>query len=762
MSTDELLKAIVDAETTSTALAAVEQFVAANPAAKWAPIGGRPNNRGIIEVSSNPGRAVVERVTNAIDAVLDAEHDKHGGRPACQSPRQAASAWLNVPENGLSAMTQAERQALAKLVTVRLSPGDGPNKRVIEITDRGTGLSADDMPKTILSLNESNKVQKPHLAGTYGQGGSATFASSDLSLIASRVAESDEISFTVVRFDPPPDDAIKGGSYVYLTIEGKVLTTVAPKDFQASGTRCIHFGYDLTKFTSPIGPSSVYGLLQQVMFHPVLPIWFDNRVHGWRRVIKGSRNALSGAVDEGDSKGPDLAHSMLMFYVSLGDYGRVGIEYWLLEKPEKRNKRPTQAFVDPSKPIVLTLNGQNQDEMTVRVVKQEAELPFLSQRLICHIDCNSLTPAALRNLFSSNREGARRGAVYDLLEKELVAALRSDDELSRLNAEARDARHRDEDQEVSERMRKEVAKLLRIQGFDVTTVTGAVEGGPDPDPRPSPRPRSPRPAPKPIELKEPPTYIKIVWPEGESINLYPGQRRYVRIETDAHSSHHDPKDPNKSHINIVVAGATLQFSGSTALQSGRMRAIVSSAEDAVRGGVGCLHVELRVPGQPTLSDARDLVIVEPPTTKGAKQQIVMPPFNVEPVDGPDDPTWNNLGWPENVSAIASQAVRVEGKLTVYYSKVFPRYVEYARKLEANDPTLAESFDARYRIWLAVHSLILDKEMSEHAAGTPGDGESVPDDDRAEEMERAERCRFATIAAMFAAQEVKHPVPADDD
>ena len=36
------------------------------------------------------------------------------------------------------------------------------------------------MKDTILSLNESNKIQKHYLAGTYGQGGSSTFAFSSM------------------------------------------------------------------------------------------------------------------------------------------------------------------------------------------------------------------------------------------------------------------------------------------------------------------------------------------------------------------------------------------------------------------------------------------------------------------------------------------------------------------------------------------------------------------------------------------------------
>lgn len=762
MSVEELLKALVGAESVDEAENTVSHFTAATPEAAWVAVGGRPNNRGIIEVSANPGRAVVERVTNAIDAVLDAEFQRHDGKPDCRSPRQAASAWLNVPDDGLSAMSAVERRKLAKLVTVRLAEGDGAARRIIEVFDHGTGLSADEMPSTILSLNESNKVQKPHLAGTYGQGGSATFASSELSLIASRVEGSAEIAFTVVRFEPPPPEAIKGGSYVYLTVNGGLLTTSQMTDLQEPGTRCIHFGYDLTKLTSPLGPNSVYGLLQQVMFHPVLPIWFDNRVHNYRRVIKGSRNALNGAVDEGDdTKGPELAHNMPMFYVSLGEYGRIGIEYWLLERPEKNRKRPTASFVDPMKPIILTLNGQNQAEMGVRVIRKEAELPFLGQRLVCHIDCNSLTPAALRSLFSSNREEARKGAVFGMLEGELISALRSDDELTRLNAEARDQKHRDEDEDVSKRMRKEVAKLLRIQGFEVATATGAVAGGPDKDPRPSSKPRH-SPKPRPIDLKEPPTYLKILWPEDDEIGLYPDQRRYVRIETDAHSNHHDPRDPRLSHVNVVVSGAGLQASGSTALRGGRMRVIISCAADATQGESGRMQVELRVPGLSTLSDARELAVVAPPKARGAQQKIVMPPFNVEPVDGPDDSRWLDLGWPDNVSSVASSAIASGKELTVYYSKVFPRYLEYTKKLEGQDPSLAASFDARYRIWLAVHSLILEKEKNERDEGlADGVAEEPKDDQWAEEAERTERCRVATIAAMFAAQEVTRPMTDDE-
>ena len=77
--------------------AAIAQFESAHgPAVRWVAVGGRENNRGSIEVSGDPGRAVVERITNGIDAVLETEYERHRGQPDCRSPREAATAWLNV------------------------------------------------------------------------------------------------------------------------------------------------------------------------------------------------------------------------------------------------------------------------------------------------------------------------------------------------------------------------------------------------------------------------------------------------------------------------------------------------------------------------------------------------------------------------------------------------------------------------------------------------------------------------------------------
>ena len=748
-----LFDALLAASTIEDVASALETFEdAQRNRVGWVPVGGKENNRGPIEVSADPGRSLVERLTNSIDAVLELEHELHRGMPDCRSPRQAATAWVSVPERGLSEMTPAQRRVLADRVKIRLLPGDGRDRRLILIRDLGIGLTPEEMPNTILSLNESNKIRKHYLAGTYGQGGSSTFAISTYTLLASRRRGDRRIGFTVVKFLDLPPEEYKTGHYVYLTLNGAVPVVEVSENEFAPGTLVQHFGYDVSSYPSPVGPNSVYGLLNQVLFDPVLPIWLDSEVHGYRRVIKGSRNALNGAVDEGDEnrRGPILDYNVPTFYVSLGDFGNVGFEYWVLERSSRSNKRPSAAFVNPSRPIILTVNGQNHAELPVNIVRKEAELPYLSQRLIVHIDCDHLTPSAKRTLFASSREDARRGVVLRLIHDELVRILKSDDELARLNNEARAQGMRDRDETAVQEMRREVARLLRLQGIEVGQIIGAQMGGDQLTPDRPVRPRASRRQPQPVEVHEPPTYVRIVWDGEEPIDFYPGQRRYIRIETDATSSYYNPDNPAASRINIIVQGPAV-LKGSTPLRGGRMRAILDVPDGTPVGGNGTLRVELSRPGLPTLSDQRGIVVHEAPPARPGRQQLSLPPFETRPV-APDDEQWATLGWPDDVAAVASSAVMENGTLVIYYSTAYPKYSAPLARYEQRDPGLADSFTKRYEIWLAAHSLLYHRDQEEVAAQHPAAEEA--DIDAAEARERQERCRMATLAALFAAREVE--------
>ena len=573
MTERELLDAWLTAAGTQDVESALNQYLTANPNTGFQPVGGRANNRGAIEVASDACRSAIERVTNMLDALLELEHERHGGTPECRTPREAASAWLDVPEkDGLAALTTRQRQDLAKRAVVRLDKGEGTHSRIVTAIDQGIGIEPDALEGTILSLNESNKIQKHYLAGTYGQGGSSTFAFCKFAVIVSRQYGSRRVGFTLVKYEDLPAEDFKTGRYVFLVKGGSPLEVTACDSDIQHGTIVRHFGYDLTGYSSVLGPRSIYGMLGRILFDPVSALRFENRVNSFNRTIKGARNALNGSVDEGDdTKGPSLDHHVPLFSVDLGDYGVIGIEYWVLARPDssKSGKRtkPANNFVDSAHPIVLTHNGQNQGEISGRLVKDAkvgADLPFLQTqgRLIGHVNCDRLSPHAKRLLFASTREQSREGRMLDRIKAEMVHVLKADDELVRLNEQARQQSLQERDEEADRRMRRQVAKLLRIAGARLqgTGGTKTTKNG-DRHVRPGPRPHPPQP----IEPKEPPTFIRIVWDKESTVSFYAGQRRYIRVETDASSDYHDPNDPDSSRVNVAV-GDDLQVFGTSPLR----------------------------------------------------------------------------------------------------------------------------------------------------------------------------------------------------
>ena len=180
----------------------------------------------------------------------------------------------------------------------------------------------------------------------------------------------------MVRFlDLPPED-YKTGHYVYLIHRSGVLQVELPIQQFENGTQVKHFGFDLSNYPSPVGPNSLYGLLNRILFDPVLPVWLDSRLHNYRRVIKGSRNALNGAVDEGDEerRGPPL--SAPRTYFLRFPWGLRTYWYRILGTgtPQQGEQEPYRwPLSHPSKPIVLTLQGQNHAELSRSLIKSEVQ-----------------------------------------------------------------------------------------------------------------------------------------------------------------------------------------------------------------------------------------------------------------------------------------------------------------------------------------------------------------------------------------------------
>jgi hypothetical protein len=253
-------------------------------------------------------------------------------------------------------------------------------------------------------------------------------------------------------------------------------------------------------------------------------------------------------------------------------------------------------------------------------------------------------------------------------------------------------------------------------------------------------------------LKDPPTFVRFAWLVDEEIKFHSEQRRYLRIETDADSRYHKANSAS-SPTNFIISGSGISIKGTTPLQGGRMRVIAEADHQAKVGEVGMIRVEMTRSGLPTLSDERLYAIVEVPPAKPSDSRLTLPPFEVIAVEGPDDPRWLQLGWSEDIELVASSAEMESGKLTIYFSTVFPRFAASRAGLEARDPTKAESFVERYKIWLAVHSFFLYRDQQVQVKSDTLEPQNDSEIEVAENREREERCRTAALSALFAAREV---------
>ena len=122
-----------------------------------------------------------------------------------------------------------------------------------------------------------------------------------------------------------------------------------------------------------------------------------------------------------------------------------------------------------------------------------------------------------------------------------------------MNEEAREQSLKDKDEAAEKQMQRQVARLLGIVGDALAEVGGTrAKRKEKSEDGPVVKEGGPRRKPEPITPIEPPTFIRIVGDKDDEITFFAGQRRYLRVETDANRDYHDFDDPRKSRINIAV------------------------------------------------------------------------------------------------------------------------------------------------------------------------------------------------------------------
>lgn len=454
----------------------------------WRPVGDRRNNAGTVEIASSAASALVERVTNAIDGQLELGAAAHSG-PLPPTPAAAAHAWYGVPAEGVGAMDDKARRALAANIAVTLHESGDAARPTVRVRDHGIGQHPADVPITLLSLNESNKVGLPYLQGAYGQGASATYRFSRFTVIVTRRApvalaadQEDFVGFTIVWQDPGDPAVDKLATYRYLVGPDGEIPVFAPpalRDPAWHGVDAVHVGYELPGYTGAYNQpkNGIWALFHAMLFEPVLPflVGGDRAVdanaagRGTTRVVIGNAARLNNP--DGPRGRLEVAHaSSVALDVGRalgGDYGRAVVNYWVLRRDagSRSASDPSASYVGADAALTMTLSGQRQDVESRAFLRHRAGLPVLSRAFVGQIVVDGLTPLGRRQLFASTRERAVDGPVRAVIYDMVAQALHDDPELQRLEREERDRLLSEStevvDEKVRERLRKHIETKLR-------------------------------------------------------------------------------------------------------------------------------------------------------------------------------------------------------------------------------------------------------------------------------------------------------------
>jgi hypothetical protein len=104
------------------------------------------------------------------------------------------------------------------------------------------------------------------------------------------------------------------------------------------------------------------------------------------------------------------------------------------------DKRPISTFLEEPKRgrqcCVFLINGQRQHAWDNTFIVRDLELKYLRNRMIVVVDCDGLKPEAIAHLMQGSRFQFLEGTVYSALETRVVATLKGDPDLRRLEEEA--------------------------------------------------------------------------------------------------------------------------------------------------------------------------------------------------------------------------------------------------------------------------------------------------------------------------------------
>lgn len=545
---------------------------------RWTPYGDNESFYGVVEnQQAHPVPALVEKVTNGIDAILERKVlqdgiDIRSDRAPC-SVQEALDRYF--PDHRNWDISDARRRQSRELQIV----ASGPRRDTsLLVYDNGVGQAPADFPKTFLSLLRGNKNDVHFVQGKYNMGGAGAIAfcgDRRFQLVASkRYDGSQPLGFTLLRRHPPKlAEAAKRKNtwYEYLVFDGAVGSVdideldigLDGRKFK-TGSLLKLYSYRLPEGARSIISRDLNVSLNEFLFEPALPFltvdnnerYPDNKapvtaVYGLKRRLEADAETVEARFSE---------------ISTTSEFGEFAITVYVFKARSRgEGVKETKAYIrreyfKNDMTVLFSLNGQVHGSYSSEFVTRALKMPLLKEYMLVHVDCSKLNLEVRDELFMASRDRLKAGDKADAIRKHLREMLLNSElkEIAKRRKASLNVDNEDAGQMLREltrnlAMSEAMTKILR-QTFDLSDRRQGT--APKEDRREGDRTRrEPRDAP-PFDPQRYPSTFRAKGGDGREggIKLYAlpkGGNRTIAFSTDVENDYFDRTD-DPGHLGLAL------------------------------------------------------------------------------------------------------------------------------------------------------------------------------------------------------------------
>lgn len=654
----------------------------------WFPIGQNDSNFSIIEnQQSNPIAALVEKVTNSIDAILMKKCIEAGLDPksknAPKSMDEAVDLFFTNHKNWDLTTTRRKQAEDIQIIA------DGPTRQSsVIIYDNGEGQHPENFENTFLSLMRGNKNEIHFVQGKYNMGGSGAivFCGKGYQLIGSkRFDGSGKFGFTLVREHPlsmAELEVKKNTWYEYFKIDAQIpCFDISEFDLKllnrkfTTGSVIKMYSYQMkgvSGFAQDLNQN-----LNEFLFKPVLPVFtidtkerypnnkvLETTVYGLQRRLEEEKDYVEDWFSE--------EYEDILF-------GKMKVTCYIFKaKQEGKTVKETKAdiqrrFFKNNMSTLFSMNGQVHGHYTSEFITRSLKYNLLKDYLLINVDCSKMRYEFRKDLFMASRDRLKNGAkseeLRDYLKKKLTKS-----KLDEINKRRKDSIGL-ESEDTSELIKSFAKNLSKDSDlFKLLQNTLKLEE------RTKEKPEKKQPSGRPVREQIPfkperfPSFFKLQHKANSPIPVPIGGEKILRFETDVEDHYFDRTDsPGDLQVSVLKVKRTDNNGGNqqgNAKEPGELINIIKSSPD--KGTIKITFnpdTELRqgdeIEVEASLKGAGDnffqeiilLKIVDPEQKKEAAPK--------------EEESLDNIGLPELVKVSKEQweEIEIKGGISMNYDTV---------------------------------------------------------------------------------------------